>query len=305
MTSRSIKNSAYRTKQGKAGQDRQLYRAFSWANTNRRPAQWAVREGHCKYTENPSSLVLSHLPSSGIPHRSIEGTFRPTAGLYLAKGSFLFLPSDLHGQGKISVEMHVGTSALKQPKEDQCLLTARDQPPKQVHFPLTLPCGCSWTERAHITSSKPQPGIRKAIAHCAIAVSTDTLHYPEKSLRQADTFSTQGPCLPRELLPDQLASPHGHTVAPPQKTETFFGRPQSLVANRGHITETIFGDILRERQRLFVHGMVSLLLNFLLNFYWIYLMNFKWTFYEFLNVFEMDCIDFNFVQMSNWTGTRV
>ena len=98
-------------------------------------------------------------------------------------------PSDLHGQRKISMETHVATTVLKQPKEDQCLLTVRDQLPKQVHFPLTLPCGCSWTERAHTASSKPQPGVRKTTAHWATTLSTDILHYPQKSLRQTDKFS--------------------------------------------------------------------------------------------------------------------
>ena len=97
-------------------------------------------------------------------------------------------PSDLHSQGKISVETHVATTAPKRSKEDQCLLTARDQLPKQVHFPLTLPCKCSWTERTHIASSKPQPGVRKAIAHCATAISTDILHYPDMSPRQQVTL---------------------------------------------------------------------------------------------------------------------
>ena len=99
------------------------------------------------------------------------------------------LPSDLHGQGKISVETHVATTAPKWSKEDQCLLTARDQLPKQVHFPLTLPCKCSWTQRTHMASSKPQPGVRKAIAHCATAISTDSLHYQKMSPRQQVIFA--------------------------------------------------------------------------------------------------------------------
>ena len=102
-------------------------------------------------------------------------------------------PSDLHGQGRISMEMRGATLCSDWPGKDQRLPTTRDQPPKQEHLPLTLHCKCSQTERTHIASSKPQPGVRKAIAHCAPTLSTDTLYYPEKSLRQVDKITAFPP----------------------------------------------------------------------------------------------------------------
>ena len=101
---------------------------------------------------------------------------------------YCHLPSDLHGQGRISMETRGATLCSDWPGEDQRLPTTRDQPPKQEHLPLTLHCKCSQTERTHIASSKPQPGIRKSIAHCAPTLSSDTLHYQKMSPRQQVTL---------------------------------------------------------------------------------------------------------------------
>ena len=148
-------------------------------------------------------------------------------------------------------------------KEDQCLPTARDQRPKQVHFPLTLHCKCSQTERTHIASSKPQPGVRKAIAHCATAFSTDTLYYPEKSLRQADKIT---------VFPPGTLPLHTDSVQP----------SAPAFSKRRQIFGQYFGDILRGRQRLFYME------------WW----HFCWTFIELiLNLF---CMNFNELFMNFW-----
>ena len=102
-----------------------------------------LKDTHTDQTPQPRQGLLS-FPVDRRTKRPTKGSSSLLCGTRpgpIAK--FRHLPSDLHGQGKISVETHVATTVLKQPKEDQCLLTARDQPPKQVHFPLTLPCGCS------------------------------------------------------------------------------------------------------------------------------------------------------------------
>ena len=79
------------------GQNCHGRRAIPLPNTNCRPAQEAVRDDHWKYTENPSSLVLSRLPGSGKPLRSSEKTHRPAArqwapclNLYQPKGKVFY-----------------------------------------------------------------------------------------------------------------------------------------------------------------------------------------------------------------------
>ena len=99
-------------------------------------------------------------------------------------------PSDLHGQGRISMETRGATLRSDWLGKDQRLPTARDQLPKQVHLPLTLHCKCSQTKRTHIASSKPQPGVRKAIAHCAPTpfhehATSDLQEYQKLSLSQS------------------------------------------------------------------------------------------------------------------------
>ena len=154
-------------------------------------------------------------------------------------GKSWHLPSDLHGQGRISMETRGATLRSDWPGKDQHLPTARDQPPKQEHFPLTLHCKCSQTERTHIASSKPQPGARKAITHWATTLSTDTLHYPEKSLRPAEQFNrstAREPCYHGEL----------HMIT--RKT-TVAKRLPPLLQAKPHHSDNIW-LIPRERQRL-------------------------------------------------------
>ena len=201
-------------------------------------------------------------------------------------------PSDLCGQEKISVETHGVTLHSDWPGKDQRLPTARNQLPKQVHLPLTLHCKCSWTERTHIASSKPQPGVRKAIAHCATTLSTDMLHYPEKSLRPAEQFNrstAREPCYHGELrmISGQAPTPATSTGEPValHGRQRLFTRMATIEAS----PQWHYFGLFQEKDRDFLHGMVSLLLNFLLNFIefiW-------WTFYEFWNVFELLlCIDY-------------
>ena len=151
----------------------------------------------------------------------------------------------------------MATTVLKWPKEDQGLPTARDQPPKQVHLPLTLHCKCSRTERTHTASSKPQPGAGKTIAHCAPTLSTDMLHYPEKSLRPAEQFNrstAREPCYHGELrmISGRLpCNSTGEPVALHGRQRLLHGWPQ---AKRSHITERQYlVTFSTERQRL-LHG---------------------------------------------------
>ena len=115
------------------------------------------------------------------------------------------------------------------PGEDQRLPTTRDQPPKQEHLPLTLHCKCSRTERTHTASSKPQPGVRKAIAHCAPTLSTDTLHYRESAFRKAVARKAN--------LYQAEGHTHKHSAckeSQPPITEAF---PLKSIANQGQPKE--------------------------------------------------------------------
>ena len=130
-------------------------------------------------------------------------------------------PSDLHGQGRISMETHGATLHSDWPGKDQRLPTARDQLPKQVHLPLTLHCKCSQTERTHIASSKSQPGIRKAITHCAPTLSTDTLWVTSRSIKTRAFFTRQA----------KLAQRKSHSLPqhqPPASAGGSPGRPLEI-----------------------------------------------------------------------------
>ena len=92
------------------------------------------------------------------------------------------------------------------------------------------------------------------------------LHYPEKSLRQADIFSARGLCLPWELLAAQPASSHGATDC-----------PCPLLQAKPHHRDNIWWHSKRKTET-FVHGMVTLLVNF------------YWTFIELIFEFILKCI---------------
>ena len=286
------------SKRGPFSSGRQSWRkerAIPFPNTNCQPAQEAVQEGHWKYTENPSSLVLSRLPGSGTPLCSFRKTDIPTT---CKKAKFFISPSDLHSQGRISMETRGATLRSDWPGKEQHLPTARDQLPKQVHLPLTLHCKCSQTERTHIASSKPQPGVRKAIAHCAPTLSTDMLHYPEKSLRPAKQFNrstTREPCIPQGTAYDHTEDHSGQVPTPATFNRRTSGPSRKTFSKQRQIFGQYFGDILRERQRL-LHGMVTLLLNFYWTYFEFICMNFNELFMNFLKCIVLIlCLDYYYV----------